>query len=142
MPRVVFRDRETAPVAIGEVVYFYFLHAFCVPGTIDTHNAEPLTGRFEMRCRIAKITAVDPSPDPTGNPLLDDMDFATLPDGQVHLEVEFTEGDRIRVRGGSGCRPARVQKHVGAHRGPNGLGRIYKAWPEHRTWAFEAKAID
>lgn len=127
------------PVRPNDTVYFYFLHAFCVPGRIDIDNAEALTGKFEMRCRVARVVAVDPSPDVTGIAILDEMTVATLPEGQVHLEVEFTEDDRVRVPGGSGCRPARAQRHVGAHKGPDGLGQIRNGWPEDGTWAFQAK---
>lgn len=129
-------------VKVGDLVYFYFMHAFCVPGRIDIDNAEPSTGKFEMRCRPARVVALNPQPDPTGFPELDRLNANNLPMGQIHLEVEFRSEDRVLLPGGVGGRPSRAQRHVGAHLGRDRLGEIGAGWPDPNRWAYTARSVD
>ncbi len=127
---------------VGDLVYFYFMHVFCVPGRIDIDNAEPSTGKFEMRCRPARVAAVSPRPDPSGIPELDALNANNLPMGQIHLDVEFQSDDRVPLPGGCGGRPFRAQRHVGAHLGRERVGDLGVGWPDPGRWAYTAKTVN
>jgi hypothetical protein len=129
-------------LSIGDRVYFYFMHVFCVPRRIDIDHAEASTGKFEMRCRPARVVALNPPADPTGIPELDRFTTNNLPMGQIHLDVEFRSEDRVPLPGGCGGRPARAQRHVGAHLGRDRLGEVGDGWPDPNRWARTAKVVD
>lgn len=125
-------------VKVGDAVWYYFLHAFCE--SEQTHPAckvYPITGKFEMRCRIARVTAVHPTPVGFDALMIDPGPV----EGRVHLAVEFHDDDRVQIPGGVGCRPDREQKFVLAHISQR-IGHINQAWPDHGRWAFEQKTVD
>lgn len=124
-------------IKVGDIVYFYFCHAFCVPGVIHELSAvERFTGKMEMRCRPARVIAMNPIPDPTGIPALDHQASIRMKGRlQAHLDVEFNDDDRTLLPGGVGRLMSKEQKHVMAHNGPDGPGRLNKSWPAHGTWA-------
>lgn len=125
-------------VKVGDAVWFYFLHEFCE--SEQTHPAckvYPITGKSEMRCRIARVTEVHPTPKG-----VDAMLVPHVVEGRVHLRVEFQDDDRVRIPGSVGWRPSADVSYVNPHNSVVGLGHINQGWPEPNTWAFEQKTVE
>jgi hypothetical protein len=122
-PLTITQDRIPK---IGSMVWFYFAHAFW-----KKDKVEVFTGKTEIRCRAARVVAVDvrftlaenKPPEITGL-------WSTL-------DVEFTGDDRRLHLGCEVDRPTRRQIFVVATRGPAGIGSLGPMLPGDHHWAFE-----
>ncbi len=130
-----------APVKVGDRVWYYFQHAFGRVAQIDevTH-IEVFTGKTEMRCRPARVVAIDLVSEE--HIALDVRAAAVLarPRCYLTLDVEFGDDDRQLVPGGVVYRYERRQDGTPDHIGPGWRGPVLgHAWPDDHTWALQAK---
>jgi hypothetical protein len=116
---------------IGDQVWFYFMHAFTDVKLYD--NLWRATGKYEMRCRPAVVTA-----------LSTDVNERLYPD----IRVEFACDD-MTIAGSSGLARrfpllwVSACPHIDAMMDANGrdpelIGRIIGGrWPRRDSWAWE-----
>ncbi len=125
MPR--FQQPPTLVPKVGDLVYFYFLHAFSEKRVGNDGVTEFYTGRSEMRCRPARVAEVVCEYEEGAN---------------LVLEVEFQDDDR--TRGGDGDtvhRLFRKQHAVPCRNHFDGHGRVGIGWPRDGQWGDKPKTV-
>ncbi len=128
MPRL--HQPPTFVPKVGDLVYFYFLHAFSEKRVchIDGDVTELYTGRSEMRCRPARVAEIE----------------CEYEEGAILLlEVEFQDDDRALLGGGETVhRLFRKQYAIPCRNHADGHGRVGIGWPRDGQWGDKSKTVD
>lgn len=126
MPR--FQQPPIFVPKVGDLVYFYFLHAFSEKRVDhEGYDVELYNGRSEMRCRPARVVEVVHEYEEGANLL---------------VEVEFQDDDREL----SGCgrtvhRLVRRHHAVPCRNHVHGHGRVGIGWPRNGQWGDKPKTV-
>ncbi len=127
MPR--FQQPMPLVPKVGDLVYFYFLHAFSEKRIGHDGVTELYNGRSEMRCRPARVAAV----------VVEYEDGAIL-----ELEVEFQDDDRTLGGGGDTVHRMfrKLQRVTPCRNFFDGHGRVDIGWPRDGQWGDKPKTVE